>query len=176
MASIPVRRDIAPALGIDYSTHAVHMALVGRDAVLETTIVDLDRKPLHRQLEDLREALSAIRPCVGLMALIEAPYYGHDNPDTALKLSRLVGILEAVATVEGFWTRTMRATEWRPLAGIGLLSGKGVERKLRAGLKQEACRLVKLEFGLDSKDDNLAEAILIGRVAVGLQSREAAIA
>lgn len=169
------------ALGIDLSTHGVHMALVDRDGIVETATVRLDGHSAASQVSMLRGALIEM-PCpVDTLALIEQPYHGHDNPQTTIALARVAGMVEAVALQCGYQVRRMTAAEWRPLAGIGNYASSGNPKKpilrnrARAELKAAALRLVKLEYGLETADDNLAEAVLMARVALGLSQREKAM-
>ena len=102
------------ALGIDLSTHGVHMALVDRDGIVETATVRLDGHGAASQVSMLRGALIEM-PCpVDTLALIEQPYHGHDNPQTTIALARVAGMV-----------RSTRVAFWGTFAGSPRSSGRG---------------------------------------------------
>lgn len=165
------------AAGCDYSTHAIHLALVSRDAVVRTSAVNLDGLNPGQQVGaigyELRELAGAMeRPFL----LLEKPYLGHDNPATALTLAALMGMIQTLALESGFYVRQMLAAEWRPLAGSVLQTQGPAGRRLRKDLKAEALALVRLKHGLITTDDNLAEAVLMAGVALGLAAQLQAVA
>ncbi len=160
------------AIGCDFSTHAVHLARVGKTAVEAQTVVNLDRKSFDEQALAVKAALEDIGAC-GQTILIEKPFVHRgerQNFDTSLRLMAVAAMVRTLASLRGLRTLEMLATEWRPIAGVPASAVGRVE------LKRLAIRHVKLEFGIDLVDDNAAEAILIARVAYILQHRAQLIA
>lgn len=157
------------------------MALVDRSGIVDSGIVSLEKLANYQTVEAIRYGLDLLHAEHGTLALLEQPYLGHDNPQTVLKLARIAGMIEAVTLAAGYRVRSMMATEWRPLAGIEIYKPAANPKKpvlrhdLRPELKMAALRLVKLEYGLETADDNLAEAVLMARVALGMTQRDAAL-
>lgn len=185
------------AAGCDYSTHAIHLAVVGRDEIAKVHVARIEHMEHSERVTALVVAFNEVRHCAVLegihapTVLIEQPFHheGNGNASTTIILSMLCGELMAAAVMEGFTILRLMAGEWRALAGVantaqrftaksGRRPGAQPMRHLgRADLKAEALRLVKLEYGVDfGKDDNSAEAVLMARVALGIARRDALVA
>lgn len=149
----------AYGVGVDVSTHRVHMALVDHhDELLDRRIVVLDGKDGPGKLTALMVAFHEMRRELPGTVVIERPFLGeNDNEQTPIVLSLVVGMIESAAYIEGYAVLLLTANEWRSYAGIHL--GK------RASLKAEALRLYRLQFSIETKDDNEAEAALMALVA-----------
>lgn len=161
---------MSSAVGCDFSTHAVHLARVGRDAVEAQTVVKLTGKSFDEQVDAVSQAVLDIGKA-GETLLIERPFvHGgvRQNFDTSLRLMAVASMVRTLASLRGYRTLEMLASEWRPIAGVPTGSGRGLALN-RAELKGLAIRQVKLEFGIDLVDDNACEAILMARVAYILQ-------
>jgi hypothetical protein len=164
------------ALGCDFSTHALHLARVGRTAVEAQTMVKLDGKTYDEQVLAASQAIREIG-CNGETLLVEKPFIHRgerQNYDTSLRLMAVAAMVRTLGSLSGLRTIEMLASEWRPIAGIPATARTG--RYKRADLKGLAIHHVKLEFGIDLVDDNAAEAILMARVAYILQHRNQLIA
>ena len=135
------------------------MALVdNHDALLDRRVVVLDGKDGPGKLTALMVAFHELRRELPGTVVIERPFLGaNENAQTPIVLSLVVGLIEAAAYMEGYAVLLLTANEWRSVAGIHV--GK------RADLKREACRLYRLQFGVETKDDNEAESALMALVA-----------
>ena len=149
----------AYGVGVDISTHKIHFALVDHhDALLDRRIVVLDGKDGPAKLTALMVAFHELRRELPCAVVIERPFLGgNENAQTPIVLSLLVGMIEAAAYIEGYTVLLLTANEWRSYAGI--------HRGKRTNLKAEALRLYRVQFGLETKDDNEAEAGLMALVA-----------
>jgi len=148
----------AYGVGVDYSTHKVHMALVAQDKLLEQRVVPFDGKTGPERLTLLMLAFHEMRRELPGHVVIEEPFVAaHENVRTPIVLGKVVGFIEAAAYMEGFTVQTMTANEWRSFAGI--MHGK------RADLKRRAIALYSLQFHAKPRDDNEAEAALMALVA-----------
>lgn len=163
------------AIGCDFSTHAVHFARVGKE-VERQAVVPLDGKSFDEQVLAVSSELTDIGADASLVLVERVFVHGgaKQNFDASLRLAAIAAMVRTVASLRGFRTLEMLATEWRPIAGIP--SARGGARYGRTDFKKLAIDLVKLEFDIDTRDDNAAEAILLGRVATILARREQLLA
>ena len=164
---------MSSAVGCDFSTQAVHFARVGKAAVEQQAVVKLAGKSFDEQVHAVSLALKNIGEADGGETLLIERVFVHpgarQNYDTTLRLAAVGAMIRTLASLRNFRTIEMLASEWRPIAGIPATDRGGLLGRL--DLKKLAIRQVKLEFGIDTADDNVAEAILIGRVAFILQKR-----
>lgn len=165
------------AVGCDFSTHQVNLARVGARSVEQQLVVKLTGKSYSAQVAEVNAALRQIHSDARGF-LIERVFIhpktaadgGRQNYDTTIRLAGVSAMVRSLAALQGYETQEMLAAEWRPIAGIAARGRNGVLGRL--DFKREALALVRLEFGLDLKDDNAAEAILMGRVAQVLHTRQ----
>lgn len=171
------------AVGADYSTRRVHLALMNRDAVQAELIVELERNHPRAELLALRKALAIWRAETGVCVVgFEEPFVrvrdgklaGVDatNHQTAIQLTRTSTRIEDAAVCEGYEViYRLGANVWRPKAGVQAVSRR------REDLKRAAIALVRVVYGIDcGKDDNRAEAMLIGSVTLALAHEAAMVA
>ena len=157
------------ALGCDFSTKAVHLALVSATAVEAMRVVPLRPREPSLSIGPLSVALAELCRLHPTTLVIERPFVnvrkdrGTDYL-TPILLGRVWGMVETLALQEGYRVLCMTANEWRSMAGVTRLQS-------RKDAKREAVRLVALEYGYAARDDNEAEAILMGRVGLALHRR-----
>jgi len=170
------------AAGCDYSNHAIHLALVNRAGIVTYDALLLKHVGDQKLAQLLSTVLAHYRELGAEHIVIERPYLGRyrskdgltetTNPLTLIDLADLAGQVRALASLAGFQVHRMTASEWRPLAGVTRFVEQGLNQTGRDALKEAAIKQVKLEYGFSTKDNNLAEALLMAGVALGLAKRE----
>jgi len=151
------------AIGADVSTHAVHLALVGADAVVGHRIADLTG-PVPVQLQAIRDALRDVQyrfyqlernPSEPWALWLEAPWARADKGiATALALHRVAAFVEAMGWLAGLQVRRVAIPTWR-----SQIFGR---QPRSAAAKAMSIAYVKAVFGIETRDANLADAICIG--------------
>lgn len=66
------------------------------------------------------------------LVVVEHPYLAKSNADTAIKLGRSVGVVEAVAGLLGADVRCRRASQWQKHLGAAGLTRKAAKAHVRA--------------------------------------------
>ena len=175
MANPATDATVIACCGCDFSTHAVHLALVTRDRVEAQKVIGLDGNFNH-QAQLLDAAFNDWQPgfgCAPALVIEQAfHHFEHSNPDTTIKLAMTMGFIIAMAARHGYTIYRLSPSEWRSLAGVPIHHKGSPGMRKRADLKSAAIALVKQEYGLDVLSDDAAEAILMGRVGVGLLARD----
>ena len=148
------------AVGADVSTHAVHLALVGSEAVEITRVIDLQQHPIRwlgetkAFLTSLRERHWYVEPWP-LALYLEAPWARAEKGiQTALEIHRIAAFVEAAAWFAGLQVERVAIPTWKTaIFGRNLPSAQS---------KRAAIEYVRRVFGVETRDNNLADAIAIG--------------
>ena len=146
------------ALGCDYSTKAVHLAIVSRDVVLELGMVDADVLDIDAQLDHLNwehdvTALWLEKPWFAGGKFVDGKFVPGKSNNNTLKLHRVAYWIEALAIRNGIAVNYVSPAEWRSqILGVG-------GRAKTAELKRASIRYAQMVYGVETKDDNLADAI-----------------
>lgn len=180
---LPARpaQDSRAALGCDYSASKVNLAKVDRDGFRAMRVVELANKDLSQQVTALMTALAELEPCTTMVIEDSFVHLRADevlasgeprlpNYLAALRLTAVRSMVATVASAMGMYVYVLASASWRSQAGVFQFSSS----RRRDDLKKAAIRLVKLEYGYETKNDNEAEAILMAKVAIGLASRNEA--
>ena len=168
----------AYALGCDYSTKAVHLALVSRDEVIEREHTAISFDDLAGTILELDGLLNQLIWKHRVAALwLETPWFaggkfvdgtfvaGRSNNNT-LKLHRVAHWIEALAIRTGISVHYVSPAEWRSqILGVG-------GRAKTAELKRASLRYAQMVYGVETKDDNLADAIAIAAYGLAQARRE----
>lgn len=146
------------AIGADYSTKAVHLAVVDARAVLRREMVDMTGDPRHA-LEALRLVLRSLAATAPLIYL-EAPWIRPEQKGmlTALAVHRIARFVEAMALLAGLSVVYVPISTWR-----SQVLGRTPTSALA---KMASLAYVKTAYGVETRDDNLADAICIGAYGV----------
>jgi hypothetical protein len=169
------------AAGADFSLHAIHLAHVNSDGLVTYDVLDLKGVGDEKRAWLIGETLRHYAQKGATHILIEKPFLQHftnaqggtgTSAETTIELAAMGGFIRCLATQAGLWVYWANATEWRSEAGLMATSSGGHRRLVREEFKRDAIAMVKVEFGLETKDDNLAEAVLMARVALSRANLE----
>ncbi len=155
-----------PALGCDYSTKAVHLALVaeaddvGR-GIGWCAMVDLAHQGPALYVREIRDAVGraldhACKEGLSCLCLyLEEPWARADKGiQTALALHRVAAFVEAVGWLSGLEVVRVAVPTWR-----SQLFGR---QPRSAQAKAMSINYVKTVYGVETRDHNLADAICLG--------------
>lgn len=150
------------AVGADYSSKAVHLALVGPDKVEAHGIVDFRDQSDAAALHQLRVALDgwshwiAGRKDAGMVCLVlEDPWLrAESGVRSALSIHRIANFTECVAIQAGYRVHRVPVPTWR---------SQVFGRQMRTGqAKRASLDYARTVFGVHTSDNNLADAICLG--------------
>lgn len=158
-------------IGVDFSTHRVHLTKVARDKLVSERVVRIDQISGPDRMRALGLALHEMHNGEpGGLVVIEKPYLGKFNPQTLMHLSFVAGNVEGAAYLEELAVQFMAASEWRSLVGIKL-----GPKTARVDLKAAAMWMYRVQFQAEASDDNVAESALIALAAARNQPMQALI-
>lgn len=161
------------AAGCDFSTKAVHLAVVGDRKLVTYDAISIEKLAPAARLALIRSSLHGMRKYGENMTLVIEEPFLKENANTLLTLAWIAGQVDALAIEEGFYTRRMKPSEWRAIAGVDAFAFGKDKRLFRDEWKAAAIAHVKAEYRFETKDNNLAESILIAGAALAWSRREA---
>ncbi len=157
----------APVVGIDFSTKALHVALLDGPSLLSAKRYGLGETKEHGIGVITKLAMALQEEHGGLQVYTERPFMLRGermNPQTTIELSLLVGAIRGLFVAAGHAVTLVKPDEWRSVVGV---TGKD-----RAIKKASAIRIVRREFGIDLRnDDNMADAVCIACYGRQVQRR-----
>lgn len=145
------------AAGADYSTLAVHLALVDRDRVLEVVCVPILDLSMGAKLDAISSGLAGIEGA-HLLALEEPWARADKGIRTALSIHRIAAWVECLAWTAGYEVERVAVPTWRSaILGVTPTSKEA---------KRASIAYVRRVYGHETKDHNEADAICLASWAL----------